>query len=309
MNQPPTWAGRPAPTSGPAPAPTSGPAPTPTPTPKDRRPMAPIVGGIGLVLLVGVGGYILGQRDDATDVEAVSPTTSELAITTTTEQTTRLETTVDDSAIETTTTDDTTTDDTATDTTTDDSATDEPEPAEEAAPAAVDGDRRAVLSGGVLYLRGPIQSEEIAAAIVERASAVVGPENVVNEYVIDPNEPFPESAPLYVEDLVLFAYGSDQINPAFIPLLDLGTLLMSQNPQVIVTVVSHTDSDGSAEFNLALSQRRGEAVKKYWTDLGINPDQIRIDARGESTPIADNDTPDGAQLNRRAEFIITNLLG
>ena len=169
--------------------------------------------------------------------------------------------------------------------------------------------RTAVLSAGVLYLRGTVPSQEVADVIAERAAAVIGAENVVVEYEIDPDAPVPASAPLYVEDVVLFAYGSEAINPAFTPLLDLGTALLAQNPTVTVTVVSHTDTNGSAEFNLALSQRRGAAVAAYWIERGIDPSRILIDARGETQPLADEATSEGAQANRRAEFVITGLLG
>ncbi len=182
------------------------------------------------------------------------------------------------------------------------------EPTAVATPTA-EPNRTAVLSAGVLHLRGTVPSQEVADIIVERAAAVIGAENVVVEYVIDPTAPMPASAPLYVDDVVLFAYGSEDINPAFTPLLDLGTALLTQNPGVTVTVVSHTDTDGSAEFNLALSQRRGAAVAAYWIERGIDPSRILIDARGETQPLADETTPDGAQANRRAEFIITGLLG
>ncbi len=184
----------------------------------------------------------------------------------------------------------------------------EPEPVAAVEPVADETTRAAVLSGGVLYLRGVVPSQDIADLIAARAAAVIGEENVVVEYVIDPEAPVPGSAPLYVDDVVLFAYGSDQVNPAFAPLLDLGTLLLTQNPQVTITVVAHTDTDGSAEFNLELSQRRGAAVAQYWIDRGIDPTRIVIDARGESAPRADDSTPEGAQANRRAEFVITGLL-
>ncbi len=298
MNQPPTWAGRSVP-AGDSPPPEEG----------RKGSLLPIVGAAALVLLIGVAGFALGRNnngddsDDATATTAEVTTTSASAISATTnsdETTETAETTQPDETAETTTPDETTVSETT-------AAPDEASQAAAEAASAIE--RRAVLKGGKLYLRGAIPSAEIGAAIVARAAAVVGPDNVVNEYVVVETSSFPESAPLYVEDLVLFAFGSDAINPAFVPLLELGTLLLTQNPQVTITVVSHTDSDGSEDFNMALSERRGAAVKRYWTDQGINPDQIVVDARGESSPIADNETSDGAQLNRRAEFIIANLLG
>lgn len=171
-------------------------------------------------------------------------------------------------------------------------------------------DRRAVVSGGVVYLSGSVPSRMIADAIVAKAAAVMGSENVVDQYEIDPAVPFDptESAPLYVEDLVLFPTGSAEVSPEFQPLLDLGVVLMSQNPNVTIDVIGHTDSIGSAEGNLALSQARVDAVVAYWVEAGIDPERIRAFGLGESQPIADNTTPDGKQINRRVEFTITGLL-
>ncbi len=170
--------------------------------------------------------------------------------------------------------------------------------------------RRAVFAGGVIYLRGRVPSEEIGAAIVERASAVMGPENVINEYVIDPSVPFdPDAgAPLYVEDLVLFKSGSATIAPQFVPLLDLGMVLMTQNPQVTITVIGHTDTKGNETDNLVLSQERVQAVLNYWIGAGIDPARVTVIGKGEQAPLADNSTAEGRRINRRVEFIITGLL-
>lgn len=173
-----------------------------------------------------------------------------------------------------------------------------------------DGETRgAVLSQGVLYLGGAVPSREVADAIIERAAAIVGEENIVDEYVIDPDAPLAAGAPLYVEDVVLFAYGESTYDPQFEPLLDLGLALLHQNPNVTVTVITHTDSSGSAAYNDLLSYRRGQSVAQYWVDRGVAVERIVIDARGERDPRADNSSAEGAQLNRRAEFYIEGLLG
>ncbi len=313
MNQPPTWAGRSVPAGGSE----GGPEPS-----SDRGPLLPILATAALVVLVGGAGFFLGRSNSDDDVDAGAAATTETTATETTaaESPTTEPTTSESEATEvsatgdeTTTTEapaETTTTEAPAETTTTEAPAEEPaeDPANETQPDD-ETERRAILSGGVLYLRGEIPDPAVGEFIVERAAAVVGPDNVVNEYVINPDAPLPESAPLFVEDVVLFAYGSDQVNPAFIPLLDLGILLMSQNPTVVVTVVSHTDSDGSEEFNQRLSERRGQAVADYWLERGIDSSQIVIDARGERDPVADNNTSEGAQLNRRAEFIITGLLG
>lgn len=168
--------------------------------------------------------------------------------------------------------------------------------------------RYAVFKGGQLYLRGKVPAEAVATEIVTKAGMVVGPANVHNEYQIDPTVPIDVAAPIYVEDVVLFGFNSVKVEEPFLPILDLGTLLLSQNPNVRITIVTRTDAVGSEATNLEVSQQRGEAVKNYWVKKGIDPSRITIDARGEADA-KDSDDAKAAALNRRAEFVITGLLG
>ena len=169
--------------------------------------------------------------------------------------------------------------------------------------------RTAVFRGGKLYLGGKVPSDDVATFIVERASAVVGPDNVVAEYEIDPTVVIDpgESTPLYVEDVVLFQFNSVEIDPPFIPLLELGVLLLSQNPQATLTVVTRTDAVGSEEVNLNVSRQRAEAVINYWLSRGVNSEQLKSDPRGEEGA-SESDDEQTSALQRRAEFIITGLL-
>ncbi len=169
--------------------------------------------------------------------------------------------------------------------------------------------RQAVLEGGVLYLRGRVPSEEFGVEIARRAGLVVGEGNVINQYQVDPSAAPVDSAPLYVSDTVLFPTGGVTINPAFVPLLDLGTRLLSVNDAVTITVVAHTDSVGSSGLNLRLSQARADTVRQYWIDQGVDGSRVVAEGRGESEPIGDNGTAAGKQANRRAEFIVTGILG
>ncbi|MEL6982914.1 MAG: OmpA family protein, partial [Actinomycetota bacterium] len=172
-----------------------------------------------------------------------------------------------------------------------------------------DGDRQAVFRDGKVYLSGAVPSEEVGAAIVAKAEAVVGPGNVINEYTIDPTTTIQpgSSAPLFVEDVVLFEFNSVEVASPFLPILDLGTLLLRQNPQASITVVTRTDAVGSAEVNLEVARQRAQAVVNYWLGQGVNADQIIADPRGEEGA-SEEDDPETAALQRRAEFIITGLL-
>ncbi len=69
-----------------------------------------------------------------------------------------------------------------------------------------------------------------------------------------------------------------------------------------VEISGHTDSVGSMEHNLELSQRRAEAVERYFIAKGFDPDRFEVVGYGPTRPIASNATPDGQQMNRRTEF-------
>lgn len=79
---------------------------------------------------------------------------------------------------------------------------------------------------------------------------------------------------------------------------------LQANADVRVTVEGHTDSVGSEEANEALSRRRAEAVRDYLASRGVAATRIEIVARGESAPLATNDTAAGRQQNRRVELIL-----
>lgn len=167
--------------------------------------------------------------------------------------------------------------------------------------------RWAVFSGGQLFLNGRVPSEAISTEIETKAAAIVGPDNVFNEYEIDPAVPAELSSPLFVEDVVLFEFNSVEIRRPFLPILDLGTKLLTLNPNVEIVVVGRTDAEGSEAMNLDVSEKRAQGIVDYWVRNGIDPQRLSIDARGESEA-TDLDDAETAALNRRAEFIISGLL-
>jgi outer membrane protein OmpA-like peptidoglycan-associated protein len=168
--------------------------------------------------------------------------------------------------------------------------------------------RYAIYSGGKVYLRGPVPDRATAATIREKISAVLGADNVVDEYVIDPSAPAPRSAPLYVADGLLFDPDSDELGAAGRGLVDIGIALLQQNPGVTWIIEGHTDNLGSDAYNIELSQRRLDAIVSYIADHGIDPRRVTTVAKGESEPIADNATRAGRAQNRRIEIIIEGLL-
>ena len=105
---------------------------------------------------------------------------------------------------------------------------------------------------------------------------------------------------------VLFDTDSDYLRPdARVMLQDL-SFNFRQYPHERFTVEGHTDSTGTEEHNIGLSQRRADAVRYYLLDQGVPSAQVVARGYGESRPKATNDTPEGRQLNRRVEIRITS---
>ncbi|MNW14674.1 Outer membrane porin F precursor [compost metagenome] len=69
-----------------------------------------------------------------------------------------------------------------------------------------------------------------------------------------------------------------------------------------VKVIGHTDSQGSDAYNQALSERRASSVAEYLISQGLAPSKVTSQGRGESEPIADNETDAGRAQNRRVEL-------
>jgi peptidoglycan-associated lipoprotein len=72
-----------------------------------------------------------------------------------------------------------------------------------------------------------------------------------------------------------------------------------------VTIEGHADSRGTNEYNLALGERRGSAVRDYLIGLGIAAERMMVISRGEETPVCTEETEACFARNRRGHFVIT----
>jgi outer membrane protein OmpA-like peptidoglycan-associated protein len=85
-------------------------------------------------------------------------------------------------------------------------------------------------------------------------------------------------------------------------ILDNIVSIMKNNSEYNLSISGHTDSMGDDAKNMELSGKRADAVKKYLTDKGIQPDRLTARGYGETVPVADNNTAAGRAKNRRVEF-------
>jgi len=104
---------------------------------------------------------------------------------------------------------------------------------------------------------------------------------------------------------ILFASDSASLRPDLTS--DIRSVASSLNTygDSTVQVVGHTDNTGDAGYNQSLSLRRAQAVTAVLASEGVNSFRMQAVGRGEDMPLATNLTPEGRQLNRRVEIVIT----
>lgn len=107
-----------------------------------------------------------------------------------------------------------------------------------------------------------------------------------------------------VFDNLVFETNKDVIKPESNSYLDKLVEVLLADPSWKLQIVGHTDNVGKDAFNLDLSKRRANSVKTYLISKSIPETSITTDGKGETVPIATNDTEQGRAKNRRVEFII-----
>lgn len=118
-------------------------------------------------------------------------------------------------------------------------------------------------------------------------------------------KPVSDNFELGLEDRVLFAVNQSDLSPDANAVLGrIATSLTAVNIRG-ASVVGHTDSTGSSEYNLALSQRRAASVKGGLAAAGMDAALIRDRGVGETQPVAENDTDPGRAQNRRVVIIVS----
>jgi outer membrane protein OmpA-like peptidoglycan-associated protein len=102
---------------------------------------------------------------------------------------------------------------------------------------------------------------------------------------------------------VLFVSGKSELTPIARQKLDEVAKALNQSDQNI-TIEGHTDSQGNDTTNLRLSQDRADSVRAYLVQQGVKPDRVKAIGKGETEPIASNDTAEGRANNRRVEIVL-----
>jgi len=110
------------------------------------------------------------------------------------------------------------------------------------------------------------------------------------------------AGPANVEKVVYFDYDSFTVKPEFQATIEAHAQFLKSNGRAKLSLEGHTDERGGREYNLALGQKRADAVRQSLTLLGVNAAQIETVSFGEEKPAVQGSDESAYAKNRRAEF-------
>ena len=137
---------------------------------------------------------------------------------------------------------------------------------------------------------------------VEDMTVDCGAEPPVAKVAVPPPAPVYEKMTVSAE--ALFDHDKSVLKPeGKAALHELDEAIKAKGARVVdIDVIGHTDSDGTEEYNQALSERRAQAVRDYMVSEGVDPNIIDVSGEGESNPVASNATKEGRAENRRVDI-------
>lgn len=155
-------------------------------------------------------------------------------------------------------------------------------------------------------LKGKVPTGEIKARLGAELANALAPLQVQNELQFETvavSKPsLDELRKFFTANPVEFDFASSRLSNQARQILDRAFELINQVPEVNFEIEGHTDNIGSNDYNMRLGRARAISVRLYLLEKGIKPERLSVKAYGEQQPKATNDTEEGRQRNRRAEF-------
>ena len=103
--------------------------------------------------------------------------------------------------------------------------------------------------------------------------------------------------------IVYFDFDSAEVRPESQAVIESNARSLAGNRRIITQLEGHTDERGSREYNIALGERRANAVRQNMVAMGVSPQQIRVVSYGEERPAAGGPDEQSYALNRRVEIV------
>ena len=162
------------------------------------------------------------------------------------------------------------------------------------------------INGTTISLHGKVNSLEQKQAIQDRIHT-----RLTDLYQLENSLVVVEGEQRLIDDalgdrIVEFESGSANLTPLGLGILDDMAGALNNVGDRSVTITGHTDNTGNASANLLLSNQRAEAVKQYLIGRNIDSSRLSTEGKGDTDPIATNDTEAGRTRNRRIEFTVND---
>ena len=156
-----------------------------------------------------------------------------------------------------------------------------------------------ILSFGCSSQPKPVVTPEVVSQPQEQPAPQPAPE------VKAPEAPVETKEVVSILETVYFDFDkSDLSEQSKQTIAKNAEIFKKNNPNSKLTLEGNTDSRGSAEYNLALGERRAKAVQKYMTTLGISKDKLSVTSYGEEKPAVAGENEEAWSKNRRVDFVV-----
>ncbi len=157
------------------------------------------------------------------------------------------------------------------------------------------------LAGGTIGYMFDKQEKEFKQALADSEAASIQREQRI---VDESKQREQEVLVLTFKSDFFFDVDSAVLKPGGYKDIDRAAVILNRYPETSLRVEGHTDSTGSEDYNLKLSEKRANAVKNELVAQNLDAARIQTIGFGESKPVADNNVESGRQLNRRVEIVI-----
>lgn len=109
-----------------------------------------------------------------------------------------------------------------------------------------------------------------------------------------------------LQEIVFFDFDRSDIRPEARRVLDSKVTLLRNDLSIRLRIEGHADERGTDEYNMALSRRRAESVRRYLIGRGVDASRLEVTSLGERRPLASGSNEQAWARNRRSEFVLLN---
>ncbi|KUJ72943.1 hypothetical protein AVO41_04000 [Thiomicrospira sp. WB1] len=157
-------------------------------------------------------------------------------------------------------------------------------------------------------VRASQAEDESVEVVAEESATELAEEDLTQGESLNKGEltPFEQAMGETYDPVIYFGYDQSQLDEASLATVQHFANILVDNPNERIKLIGHTDERGSQEYNLALGERRAQAVAEAFMLYGVSDERMEIISMGETEPAAEGQTEKAWALNRRVEIESNN---